>query len=135
MFAAACGVRHPSDRAPTVVRVVAFDQVPAGDWERLARVLDAGIDDLSAEQQALAVGRASRRLGVADLEAQDDQHLQILWDELRAAVLGASLERLVKSGELEVAGVAECGHLLYGRATGKDPSQNALHPFGGDASG
>ena len=93
----------------------AFDRVPADEWEQFARVLDEGIDDLSAEQQALAVQRASRRSGAAELDLQDEEHLRILWDELRTAVLRRSLDRLVARRELEVTGVAESGHLLYGR--------------------
>ena len=95
-----------------------FDRVPSEDWERLAHVLDAGIDELSAEQQALAVERASRRCGIAELDMRDEGHLRVVWDELRAAALRAALDRLVARGELEVAGVAESGHLLYGRPPG-----------------
>ena len=97
----------------------AFDRIPADDWDELARVFDAGIDDLSAEQQALAAGRASRRVGVAELDAREEEHLRVLWDELRAAALRASLDRLVAKRELEVAGVADSGHLLYRCPPGK----------------
>jgi hypothetical protein len=93
--------------------VAAFDHISPDEWAQLARVLDAGIDDLSADQQALAVERASRRVGVAELDARDEQHLRILWDELRAATLRALLDRLVAKRELEVEGVADSGHLLY----------------------
>jgi len=93
--------------------VGAFDHVTAGEWAQLAHVLDAGIDGLSPKQQALAEERAARRLGVTQLDAQDDQHLRVLWDELRAAVLRVSLDRLVQKRELEVAGVADSGHLVY----------------------
>jgi hypothetical protein len=98
--------------------IAAFDHIPADEWEQLARVLDAGIDDLSADQQALAVERASRRVGVAELDPRDEQHLRILWDELRAATLRALLDRLVAKRELEVAGVADGGRLLYRRPPG-----------------
>ena len=93
--------------------LAAFDHISPDEWEQLARVLDAGIDDLSADQQALAVERASRRVGVAELDARNEQHLRILWDELRAATLRALLDRLVAKRELEVEGVADSGHLLY----------------------
>ena len=97
--------------------VAAFDDISAEEWEQLARVLDAGIDDLSADQQALAVERASRRVG-AELDARDEHHVRILWDELRAATLRALLERLVAKRELEVAGVGDSGYLLYRRLSG-----------------
>jgi hypothetical protein len=87
--------------------------VSAEEWEQLARVLDAGIDELSGEQQARAVERASRRVGVPELNLRDEEQLRILWDELRAAVLRASLDRLVAKRKLEVAGIAASGHLLY----------------------
>jgi hypothetical protein len=93
--------------------VAAFDRISSDEWERLARALDAGVDDLSAEQRAVAVGRAERRAGVAQLDATDEEQLRILWDELRAVVLRASLDRLVAKRELEVAGVAGSGHLIY----------------------
>jgi hypothetical protein len=93
--------------------VAAFGHVPAFEWEQLACALDSGIDDLSAEQRALAIGRALRRVDVAVLDLHDEQHLQILWDELRAAALQASLDRLVENGDLKVAGVADSGHLIY----------------------
>ncbi len=95
--------------------VGAFEHLPVEDWEQLARVLDARIDDLSPEQQARAVRRASRRIGIADLDAQDEQHLRVLWDELRAVALRESLARLVAKRELEVAGVADDGYLVYTR--------------------
>ena len=85
------------------------------EWTQLAGVLDAQIDDLPAEQRALAVERASRRIGVAELDARDEAHLRILWDELRAAALRGLLDRLVAKRELEVTGVAESGQLLYRR--------------------
>lgn len=93
--------------------MAAFDRIPSREWEQLARVLDAGVDELSAEQEALAVERATRRCGVAEIDARDERHLRALWDELRAAVLRRSLARLVERRELEVAGVADSGHLLY----------------------
>ena len=93
--------------------MAAFDRVPADEWEQLARALDAAIDGLSAGQQARAVGRACRRAGVAELDASDERHVRILWDELRAAALRASLDRLVRKGELEATGVSETGHLTY----------------------
>jgi hypothetical protein len=95
-----------------------LDDVPAHEWEQLAQVLDAGIDDLSDEQQALAVERAVRRVGVGELDAQNEDHMRILWDQLRAAALRASLDRLVAKGQLEVAGVADNGHLLHRRPAG-----------------
>ena len=98
-----------------------FDDVPRADWEQLARVLDARIDDLSAAGRAIALERASRRLGVQRLDEHDDEHLRVLWDELRAVVLRASLERLAAEGELEVAGVAEDGQLVYERPGGRIP--------------
>jgi hypothetical protein len=94
--------------------VAVFDHLSTDDWTQLAGVLDARIDDLSAEQRALAVERASRRIGVAELDARDEEHLRILWDELRAAALRGLLDRLVAKRELEVTGVAESGQLLYG---------------------
>ena len=96
--------------------MAAFDRVPAEDWEQLGHVLDAGVDDLSGDAQALAVQRASRRLGVDDLDVHEDEHLRALWDELRAIVLRASLERLAAKGELRIAGVARDGQLVYERA-------------------
>ena len=93
--------------------MAAFHQVPSGEWEQLARVLDEGIGQLSGQQQALAVQRAQRRCGAVELDPRDDDHLRIVWDELRAAALRAALDRLVASGELEVAGVADSGHLVY----------------------
>ena len=95
-----------------------LDDVPAHEWQQLAQVLDAGIADLSGEQQALAVERAARRVGVGELDAGDEDHVRILWDELRAATLRALLGRLVAKGELEVAGVADSGHLLHRRPRG-----------------
>ena len=100
--------------------MAAFDRVPRDEWEQLARALDAAIDELSTEQQALAVERASRRAGVAELEAQDEEHLRILWDELRAAGLRASLDHLVKQRKLEVAGVADTGYLIYALPAGPE---------------
>jgi hypothetical protein len=94
-----------------------FEQLSAEEWELLARCLDARIDDLSGEQEAVAVRRASQRIGIADLDAQDEQHLRVLWDELRAAALRASLDRLVRKRELVVDGVADCGHLIYAPPT------------------
>jgi hypothetical protein len=87
--------------------------VPAQEWEQLAQALDAGIDDLSGEQQALAVERAVRRVGAGELDARNEDHVRILWDELRAATLRTLLNRLVAKGELEVAGVADSGQLLH----------------------
>ena len=95
--------------------VAAFDHIPTDDWTQLAGVLDACIDDLPAEQRALAVERAARRIGVAELDARDEEHLRILWDELRAATLRGLLDRLVAKRELEVTGVAETGQLRYRR--------------------
>ena len=92
-----------------------FDHISTDDWTQLAGVLDARIADLSAEQRALAVERARRRVGVAELEARDEEHLRILWDELRAAALRGLLDRLVAKRELEVTGVAESGQLLHRR--------------------
>lgn len=93
--------------------MAAFDRVSTDDWEQLARVLDAGVDELSAEQRALALERACRRLGTDELDAQDDEKLRVLWDELRAVVLRVMLERLVAKGRLEIVGVAGDGHLVY----------------------
>ena len=93
--------------------MAAFDRVPAGEWDQLRRVLDAGVDDLSADARELAVQRASRRLAVAQLDVHDDEHLRVLWDELRAVVLRAALERLAATGELRVVGVADDGQLVY----------------------
>ena len=98
--------------------MASFDHISSHEWEQLARVLDAGVDELSAEQEALAVERASHRCGVAEIDARDERQLRALWDELRAAVLRQSLARLVGKRELEVAGVAEDGHLLYRRSAG-----------------
>jgi hypothetical protein len=95
--------------------VAVFDDIPTDDWAQLAGVLDAAIDDLSAEQRALAVERASRRIGVREVDARDEDHLRILWDELRAAALRGLLDGLVAKRELEVTGVAESGQLLYRR--------------------
>jgi hypothetical protein len=95
--------------------MVALGDVPAHEWEQLAQVLDARIDDLSEEQQALAMERAVRRIGAGGFDARDDGHVRVLWDELRAATLRALLDRLVGNGELEVAGVADSGHLLHRR--------------------
>jgi len=102
--------------------VAAFDEIPVNEWQQLASVLDAGIDDLSTEQHALAVERASRRAGVAELDSQDEEHLRILWDELRAAALRASLDRLVARRELEIAGVADGGQLVFRRPAGGERS-------------
>lgn len=102
--------------------VSSFDRIPAAEWERLARVLDAAVDDLSADQEALAVERASRRSGVTELDPSDEEHLRTLWDELRAAALRASLDRLVAERELEIAGVADSGHLRYRRTPEIDRS-------------
>jgi hypothetical protein len=104
-----------SGLAPTVRLVAASHHIPPDDWTELAAVLDAGIDDLSAEQRALAVERAARRIGVAELDARDEEHLRVLWDELRAATLRRLLDRLVAKRELEVTGVGESGQLLYRR--------------------
>jgi hypothetical protein len=95
--------------------MAAFDDVPGPEWEQLARVLDARIDDLSDQQQALAVERAVRRAGAGEFDSRDERHVRILWDELRVAALGALLDRLVSEGDLEVAGVAPTGHLLHRR--------------------
>jgi hypothetical protein len=95
--------------------MAALGDVPAHEWEQLAQVLDARIDDLSDEQQALAVERAVRRVGAGGFDARDEGHVRILWDELRAATLGGLLDRLVAQGELELAGVADSGHLLHRR--------------------
>jgi hypothetical protein len=93
----------------------ALGDVPAHEWEQLARVLDAHIDDLSEEQQALAVERAVRRIGAGEFDARDEAHVRVLCDEFRAATLAALLRRLVAEGELEVAGIADSGHLLHRR--------------------
>jgi hypothetical protein len=90
-----------------------LEDVPGHEWEQLAQVLDARVDDLSGEQQALAVERAVRRLGGGELDARNEDHLRILWDELRAATLRALLDRLVAKGQLAIAGVADSGHLLH----------------------
>jgi hypothetical protein len=111
-----------SDRAPSVTARVRLRPHRSDDWEQLVRVLDANIDDLSAEQQALAVERASRRVGVAERDMRDEEHLRIVWDELRAAALRALLTRLVAKGELTVAGVADSGQLLYRCQPGMDRS-------------
>jgi hypothetical protein len=95
--------------------VAVFDHISTDDWTQLAGVLDARIDDLSAKQRALAVERACRRIGAAELDARHEEHLRILWDELRAAALRGLLDRLVAKRELEVTGVAESGQLLYRR--------------------
>ena len=102
--------------------MAAFDEIPVNEWQQLASVLDAGVDDLSVEQQALAVERASRRAGVAELDAHDEQHLRILWDELRAAALRASLDRLIARRELEIAGVADGGQLVLRPPAGSERS-------------
>jgi hypothetical protein len=99
--------------------VAVFDEIPTEDWAQLAGVLDAGIDELSAEQRALAFERASRRSGAGELDARDEEHLRILWDELRAATLRGLLDRLVAKRALEVTGVSESGQLLY-----RHPSRN-----------
>jgi hypothetical protein len=93
-------------------------EVPGHEWEQLARVLDARIDHLSDEQQAVAVERAVRRIGAGEFDARDEAHVRIVWDELRAATLGGLLNRLVAAGELEVAGIADSGHLLHRRPRG-----------------
>jgi hypothetical protein len=90
-----------------------LDNVSAHEWEQLAHVLDARIDDLSEEQKALAVERALRRLEADEFDARDEDHVRILWDELRAATLRGLLNRLVAKGKLEVAGIADTGHLLH----------------------
>jgi hypothetical protein len=90
-----------------------LEDVPGHEWEQLAQVLDARVDDLSGEQQALAVERAVRRLGGGELDARNEDHLRILWDELRAATLRALLDGLVAKGQLAIAGVADSGHLLH----------------------
>jgi hypothetical protein len=90
-----------------------LDDVPAHEWEQLAQVLDACIDDLPGDQQALAVERAVRRVRADELDARNEGHMRIVWDELRAAALRALLDRLVAKGQLEVAGVADSGHLLH----------------------
>ena len=102
--------------------MAAFDRVSSHEWQQLARVLDAGIDELSAEQEAVAVERATRRCGVDELDAREEQHLRVLCDELRAAVLRQSIDRLVGKGELEVAGVADSGHLLHKLPVGRGRS-------------
>jgi hypothetical protein len=96
----------------------ALGDVPAHEWERLAQVLDAGIENLSSAQQALAVQRAVRRIGAGEFDARDERHVRILWDELRAVTLRALLDRLVVKGQLEVTGVADSGHLLHRRPPG-----------------
>ena len=93
--------------------MAAFDRISPEEWDQLARVLDARVDDLSAKQQELAVERAARRSGVDELDARDAEHLRVLWDELRALALRASLDRLVARRELEVAGVGDGGQLVY----------------------
>jgi hypothetical protein len=98
--------------------MAALGDVPAHEWEQLARVLDARIDHLSDEQEAVAVERALRRIGAGEFDARDEAHVRILWDELRAATLGALLNRLVAEGELEVAGIADSGHLVHRRLDG-----------------
>ena len=108
--------------------MAAYDRVPADVWEQLAQVLDAGVDHLSGEQEALAIARASRRLGVASVDAQDEGHLRVLWDELRAVVLRASLDRLVARGQLAVAGVAADGRLIYERPGRGRSRQDAGRP-------
>jgi hypothetical protein len=90
-----------------------LDDVPAHEWQQLAHVLDARIDDLSVEQKALAMERAVRRLEADEFDARDEDHVRILWDELRAATLRGLLNRLVAKGKLEVAGIAKTGHLLH----------------------
>jgi hypothetical protein len=98
--------------------IAALSDIPAHDWEQLAQVLDAGIEDLSSAQQALAVQRAVRRIGAGEFDARDEEHVRILWDELRAVTLWALLDRLVAKGQLEVTGVADSGHLLHRRPPG-----------------
>jgi predicted ATPase len=93
--------------------MASLDDVPAHEWEELAHVLDARIDDLSEAQQALAVERAVRRVEADEFDARNESHVRILWDELRAATLRALLDRLVAKGLLEVAGIADTGHLLH----------------------
>jgi hypothetical protein len=95
--------------------VAVFEDIPTDDWAELAGVLDTAVDELSAEQRALAAERASRRIGVPEVDARDEDHLRILWDELRAAALRGLLDGLVAKRELEVTGVAESGQLLYRR--------------------
>ena len=102
--------------------MAAFGRVPGEDWEELARVLDAGVEDLSREAQALALERASRRLRVGQLDAHDEEHLRVVWDELRTVVLRASLERLAAKGQLKIVGIADDGHLLYERP-GPSPAE------------
>jgi hypothetical protein len=98
--------------------VATLGDVSAHEWEQLAQVLDAGIEDLSGERQALAVERAVRRVGAGELDARNEDHVRTLWDELRAATLRVLLDRLVVKGVLEVAGVAQSGHLLHRRRPG-----------------
>jgi hypothetical protein len=98
--------------------MAALGDVPTHDWQRLAQVLDAGIEDLSGAQQALAVQRAVGRIGAGEFDARDEEHVRILWDELRAAALRELLDRLIAKGQLEVTGVADSGHLLHGRPAG-----------------
>ena len=98
--------------------IAALGDIPAHDWEQLAQVLDARIEDLSSAQQALAVQRAVRRIGAGEFDARDEEHVRILWDELRAVTLRVLLDRLVSKGQLEVTGVADSGHLLHRRPPG-----------------
>jgi hypothetical protein len=93
--------------------MAALDDASAQEWDQLAQVLDARVDDLSREQQDLAVERARRRIGAGGLDADDEHHLRVVWDELRAAALRAMLDRLVSTGRLEIAGVALNGHLIH----------------------
>ena len=102
--------------------MAAFEHVPADEWRQLAHVLDAAIDRLSPEQEAVAVDRAARRATVAELDPHDETHLRVLWDELRAVALRASLDRLVAKRELEVRGVAASGHLTYTASSGGERS-------------
>jgi hypothetical protein len=59
------------------------------------------------------VEHAVRRVEADELDARNEDHVRILWDELRAATLRALLDRLVATGALEVAGIADTGHLLH----------------------
>jgi len=53
--------------------VAALGDVPTREWERLAQVLDTGIEDLSSAQKALAVERAVRRIGAGEFDARDEE--------------------------------------------------------------
>ena len=105
--------------------MAAFTDIPADEWQKLADALDVAIDELSPEQQAVAVDRAARRTGVRELDPGDERHLRILWDELRAAALRAALARLVAQGELEVGGVAANGHLIHRPRAASNRSRDA----------